>query len=224
VLPHLPHLRLLQLLSPALPVGSYSYSQGLEWAVEQQWISTEGEFERWLSEIIYGPLAQQDLPLLRKLYYACTEGDVSGFDYWSHMAIALRDTAELRAEERARGQAFQRVLVALFDRIGDRYMDGISRTPLAAIAWAAAQWDIEENPLLGAYAHNWLEAYVINGVKIIPLGQTQGQTLLHSLLPALCTAIDQSIIVEDACIGFSTPAIARASCGHESQYTRLYRS
>ena len=179
----LSHLRLLQLLSPMLPVGSYSYSQGFEWAVEQHWITTEYDFERWLSELIEGPLAQQDLPLLRKLFYACINNDLSGFDYWSQMAIALRDTAELRAEERARGEAYLRILQALPGNVGDGYLTGIKRTPLAAIAWAAAQWDIEEQSLLSAYAFNWLEAYIINGVKIIPLGQTQGQTLLHALQP-----------------------------------------
>lgn len=220
----LSNLRLLQLLSPTLPVGSYSYSQGLEWAVEQQWVSTDTEFEQWLNELINGPLAQQDLPMLRKLFYACNEGDVSGFNYWSHMAIALRDTAELRAEERARGDAYLRILAALPDKVDDQYLNGIKRTPLAAIAWAAVQWDIEEQSLLSAYAHNWLEAYIINGVKIIPLGQTQGQILLHSMLPALCSAVDTACDVDDAAIGFSTPAISLASCGHESQYTRIYRS
>ena len=220
----LPSLRLLQLLSPTLPVGSYSYSQGLEWAVEQQWVSTDTELEQWLNELIYGPLALQDLPLLRKLFHACNEDDLSGFNYWSQIAVALRDTAELRAEERARGGAYLRILRALPDRVDDRYLKGIKRTPLAAIAWAAVQWDIKEQSLLCAYAHNWLEAYIINGVKIIPLGQTQGQTLLHSMLPALCSAVDAACDVDDAAIGFSTPAIARASCGHESQYSRIYRS
>ena len=220
----LSHLRLLHLLSPTLPVGSYSYSQGLEWAVEQQWVSTETEFERWLVELIHGPLSQQDLPLLRNLFYTCIKDDVSGFNYWSQMAIALRDTAELRAEERARGDAYLRILAALPDKVDDQYLNGIKRTPLAAIAWAAAQWDIQEQSLLTAFAHNWLEAYIINGVKIIPLGQTQGQTLLHSMLPALCRAVDTACGVDDAAIGFSTPAISLASCGHESQYTRIYRS
>lgn len=217
-------LRLLHLLSPMLPVGSYSYSQGLEWAVESQWVTSKAEFECWLIELISGPLAQQDLPILRKLYFACVNYDVSEFDYWSQMAVALRDTAELRAEERARGDAYLRILVALPDKVDEQYLAGMKRTPLATIAWAAVQWNIKEQSLLGAFAHNWLEAYIVNGVKIIPLGQTQGQTLLHSLLPALCNAVNTACLSNDTDIGFSTPAIAFASCGHESQYTRLYRS
>lgn len=220
----LSHLRLLQLLSPMLPVGSYSYSQGLEWAVEQQWVSSRSDFEQWLVELIAGQLAQQDLPLLRRLFVACSEGDISKFDYWSHMSLALRDTTELRAEERARADAYLRILNALPEPLDAGYLNGIKTTPLAAIAWAAVQWEIEDHALLTAYAHNWLEAYTINGVKIIPLGQSDGQALIHALIPALCSAVDVACAIDDDAIGFSSPAIALASCGHESQYTRLYRS
>ncbi|MFK7853249.1 MAG: urease accessory protein UreF [Granulosicoccus sp.] len=220
----LSHLRLLQLLSPMLPVGSYSYSQGLEWAVEQQWVSSKSDFEQWLVELIAGQLAQQDLPLLRRLFVACSEGDISKFDHWSHMSLALRDTTELRAEERARADAYLRILNALPEPLDARYLNGIKTTPLAAIAWAAVQWEIEDHALLAAYAHNWLEAYTTNGVKIIPLGQSDGQALIHALIPALCSAVDVACAIDDDAVGFSSPAIALASCGHESQYTRLYRS
>ena len=220
----LAHLRLLQLLSPMLPVGSYSYSQGLEWAVEQQWITTDIQFKAWLDELVRGPLAQQDLPLLRKLHSAVVQGDVREFDHWSHMALAMRDTAELRAEELSRAEAYHRVLIALPDRLEALYLPGVKRTPLAAIAWASAHWAIDENALLSAYAHSWLEAYIINGVKIIPLGQTQGQVILHSMSPSLCRAVETASGFEDSEIGFTSPAVSLASCAHETQYTRIYRS
>ena len=75
----LPQLRLLQLLSPVLPVGAYSYSQGLEWAVKQGWIESSPDLDIWLGELINGPLAQQDLPLLRNLYRACADDDIERF-------------------------------------------------------------------------------------------------------------------------------------------------
>jgi len=225
VLPQLlPQLRLLQLLSPVLPVGSYSYSQGLEWAVEKQWINNVSDLDVWLQNLIQGPLTHQELPLLRQLYEASCNTRVDDFDYWSQIVLASRDTAELRAEERSRAKAYLRVLRALPDQANPSYIPGMQRTPLASMGWAASQWNIDLYSLLAAYAHNWLETYIINGVKIIPLGQSDGQQLLHSLLPKIEQAIQHSIEVAEADIGFSTPAVAMASCGHENQYTRIYRS
>ena len=220
----LPQLRLLQLLSPVLPVGAYSYSQGLEWAVKQGWIATLADLDSWLDELIGGPLSQQDLPLLRNLYRACRVSDLNQFDYWSHAAVAFRDTAELRAEERSRADAYLRVLNALSDDVDERYIHGMQQTALAAIASASVGWDIDEMDLLHAYAYNWLDAYIVNGVKIIPLGQSDGQKLLHSKLSDLSMAVTSSLDISDDAIGFSVPSVAMASCGHELQYSRIYRS
>ncbi len=220
----LPQLRLLQLLSPVLPVGAYSYSQGLEWAVEDGWIKTLADFDRWLGELIDGPLAQQELPLLRKLYRTCTADDIERFDYWSHAAIAFRDTAELRAEERSRAGAYLRILDALPINIDKRYRHGMQQTPLATLARAAVTWDIDETSLLHAFSYNWLDAYIVNGVKIIPLGQSDGQVLLHSKLSDLSDAVVASLDTTAEALGYSVPSVAMASCWHEVQYSRIYRS
>ncbi len=224
----LAQLRLMQLLSPVLPVGSYSYSQGLEWAVKQGWVVNREDLDQWLNELIKGSLAQQDLPLLRNLYQAFLNDDVQRISYWSHVAVALRDTAELRAEERARAQAFLRVLEALPDDRPDAkialYKDSLQQTPFAAMAWASVRWEIDELPLLYTFAYNWLDAAIVNGVKIIPLGQSDGQVLLHTKLPALQKAVETSLDVADDAIGFSVPSVSMASCNHEVQYSRIYRS
>ncbi|MBX2840048.1 MAG: urease accessory protein UreF [Gammaproteobacteria bacterium] len=220
----LARLQLLQLLSPQLPIGSYSYSQGLEWAVAEGWIEEASTLRSWLEELIRGPLAQQDLPLLKVLYQTADNADKEAFDYWSQRALAFRDTAELRLEERARAEAYLRVFAALPLPSHSDFTTALSRTPLACVAWAAAQWKIDPADLLPAWAHNWLESSVINGVKIIPLGQSQGQQLLHSLLPAVSEAVEIAQCLDVECIGFSTPALSAASCRHELQHTRIFRS
>lgn len=220
----LANLRLMQLLSPVLPVGAYSYSQGLEWAVNEGWVTSRSDFEQWLNELVCGPLAQQELPLLRNIYRACANNDIQSVTYWCQETLAFRDTAESRAEERARATAYLRVLDALPDEVCDNYRANMQQTPFASIAWASVNWHIEEQALLHAFAYNWLDAYIVNGVKIIPLGQSDGQALLHAMLPKLSEAVDTALGVSNESIGFSVPAVAMASCGHEVQYSRVYRS
>jgi urease accessory protein len=220
----LAHLRLLQLLSPVLPVGSFSYSQGLEWAVQDKWISDEKDFLHWLLEWIDGSLAQQDLPLLIRLYNAANEAENEELDQWSQLVLATRDTKELREEELNRANAYLRVLKGLSMTNENLPIQAFRNSPLASIAWAAAQWSIPLDSLLLSYSHNWLENAVTNGVKLIPLGQTAGQRLIHDISPQILIAVENSKLVGDHEIGFSMPAISMASSAHETQYSRMYRS
>lgn len=218
------HLRLLQFLSPAMPVGAYSYSQGLEWAVSSEWISDEASFEQWTTEQVVSTLAYQELPLLRRLYRAIANRDKASADYWSQMALAVRDTAELRQEERDRAEAYLRVLktVTTIDEFWPQ--DLFLRTPLMSMTWFSVVNRIEEEALILAFAHNWLENSLITGVKIVPLGQSSAQRLLFELAPNLSAAAKTSLGVDDNNVGVSLPALSMASCGHEIQYSRVYRS
>ena len=220
----LAHLRLLQLLSPVLPVGSFSYSQGLEWAVQDQWICDEKGFHQWLLEWIDGSLAQQDLPLLIRLYNAAIEANNEDLYHWSQLVLATRDTKELREEELNRANAYIRVLKGLCLTNEKMPMQAFRNTPLASIAWAAAQWAIPLDSLLLSYTHNWLENAVTNGVKLISLGQTAGQRLIHDVSRQILIAVENSKLVGDHEIGYSMPAISMASSAHETQYSRVYRS
>lgn len=220
----LAHLRLLQLLSPVLPVGTFSYSQGLEWAVHAGWVSDETQFRQWLLEWMDGPMAQQELPLLIRLYRASQAGELDNFAHWSQLLLATRDTHELHQEEIVRANAYLRVLNGLCSAEDNLPVSSLKLTPLASVAWAAATWQIPLSSLLLAYGHNWLENTVTNGVKLIPLGQTVGQQLIHELSPHLIKAIKHSESVLDDDIGFSMPSVSMASSAHESQYSRLYRS
>ena len=98
-------LRLLQIVSPNLPTGAYSYSQGLEWAVEAGWVTDSESFRQWLQEQAHGAMVQQELPLLRLLYEAYQNRDEALAMKLCSTVIALRETTELRDEERQRGRA-----------------------------------------------------------------------------------------------------------------------
>jgi urease accessory protein len=220
----LAQLRLLQLLSPVLPVGSFTYSQGLEWAVDAKWVDGEAPFRQWLVEWIDGPLVHQEWPLLSRLYKASVEDDEDALTEWSRYLLATRDTYELRQEELSRADAYLRVLRSLGIDIKTLPLTALKLTPLAAIAWAAAKWNVPQQSLLISFGHNWLESSVNSGVKIIPLGQSAGQKIIHDLSPTLIDAVALSHRVEDSELGFSMPAVSMASCSHEKQYSRLYRS
>ena len=220
----LPQIKLLQLLSPVSPVGGYSYSQGLEWAVNEGWVNNEESFARWVSELISSTLSEQDLPLLRKLYVSVQENDSSEVRYWSQFSIAVRDTAELRFEERCRAEAILKVLESIEPLNSDCEREYFLNTPLLSMAWFCVKNGIELQALLTAYAYNWLENTVVTGMKIIPLGQSSGQRMLYGFGEELEDAIKQSLNVSDDCIGISLPAVSMASSSHEVQYSRIYRS
>lgn len=220
----LAQLRLLQLLSPVLPVGSFTYSQGLEWAVDANWVDSEAPFRQWLVEWIDGPLVHQELPLLSRLYKASVENDEDAFVEWSQYLLATRDTYELRQEELSRADAYLRVLKSLGVDIETLPLRAIKLTPVASIAWAAVKWNVPHQSLLISFGHNWLESSVNSGVKIIPLGQSAGQKIIHDLSPTLINAVALSKNIKDNELGFSMPAVSMASCSHETQYSRLYRS
>ncbi len=109
----LPLLRLLHLVSPTLPIGAFTYSQGIEWAVEAGWIRTAADVDDWLADQLDTTLARLDLPLLLRLYQAVADADRARFAAWSDLLLAYRETAELRQEERNRGRALADLLVKL---------------------------------------------------------------------------------------------------------------
>ena len=105
-------MRLLHLVSPSLPIGSFTYSQGIEWGVECGWIDSAGTLGEWLEDQLMTAIACLDLPVLLRLYHAAAEGDVTALEDWSQFLLASRETAELRQEEINRGRALADLLVA----------------------------------------------------------------------------------------------------------------
>lgn len=217
-------LRLYQLISPSLPVGGFTYSQGLEWAVEAKWVTDKKSLEDWLSGMLFHSLATLELPVLLRLMQALASRDELTFIRWCNILLASRETAELRKEERQRGAALARLLPNLNIEIPSTLFTAVASTQLAGLALAARTWDIDATKTCGGYTWSWLENIVVTGVKLIPLGQTQGQQLLLTLAEKIPEAVTTALATDDTGVGAATPALAIASSLHENQYTRLFRS
>lgn len=219
----LPLLRLLHLVSPSLPVGSYSYSQGLEWAVEAGWVSDEKSLQAWLQSVLDNSLCPVDVPLLNLLYQAFTEGDEQQVCLLNETVHACRETKELRNEERQRGQALASLLDH-FHLCSREKKDLACRSFVGGYALAAHCWDVPCSDAVLGYLWSWLENQVLSGIKIIPLGQSQGQKILDRLIPLLSGIAEKGKAIPLAEIGGAATALSIGSMLHETQYTRLYRS
>lgn len=217
-------LRLMHLVSPSLPIGSFTYSQGVEWAVENGWISTVDELARWLDHLLYSGVTYLEVPLLRRMYQAIEGEDEASLSHWVDYLNASRETAELLQEEKNRGRALTDLLIALEVPLAAQWKPLLAQNQSAAFALAAVQWQIPLAQAASGFVWSWLENLVLAAVKIIPLGQTQGQQLLHRMTVQLPAVAAQGLRVADAEIGASSPALAIASSLHETQYTRLFRS
>lgn len=215
-------LRLFQLISPSLPVGAFTYSQGLELAVEQGWVDSQTAFEGWLEGQLMQSLATLELPLLDRMLDAIEAENSAELLTLAQHLLAWRETKELRLEESQRGAALARLLPQLEIELDAEQLQACKLTQLAGIAVAAHQWQIERDKLFAGYLWSWLENAVMAGVKLIPLGQTQGQQTLKAMALRVEEAVASAKQVTEP--GSVTPALAIASSRHETQYTRLFRS
>ena len=223
-------LRLLQLSSAALPVGGYSFSQGLEYAIDSGWLKNAEQVAEWLSLQLSESLARVDLPLLLRLHRAALNGDenrsnVTSLSHWNSYTLACRETAELRLTDTAMGAALKRLLDNLeLPCFESGFEESGELSFVTAFAMAAAHWQIEARACCHGYLWSWLENQVAAATKLVPLGQTTAQQLLGQLLQQFPAAIDRALTIADDQIGASLPALAMASCWHETQYSRLFRS
>jgi urease accessory protein len=215
-----PLARLLQLASPALPVGAYSYSQGLEAAVEAGVVRDVASAERWIGDVLAHSLAPMEAPVFLRLCAAWAAGDVAAAQRWNALFLASRETAELRAETVQMGYSLAKLLPQL--GAGEVALDEPSFP--AAFARAVAAWRIDAHDALVAYLWSWTENQVLAAVKALPLGQTDGQRTLSSLGARLDEVARRAALLDDEELGAFAPGLALLSSRHETQYSRLFRS
>jgi urease accessory protein len=203
--------KLLQLASPALPVGAYSYSGGLEAAVEAGVVKDAQSAQAWIGDVLEHSLARMEAPLLFRMMRGedCNEA-----------FLASRETAELRAETVQMGFSLNRLLKDV----------GLPEVPVeepsfpAAFAHAVIQWKVDPADALQAYLWAWAENQVMAAVKAVPLGQTDGQRILLALGERLASIVEKAAAISDEDLGNFAPGLAMLSAKHETQYSRLFRS
>ncbi|HEX5055992.1 MAG TPA: urease accessory UreF family protein [Gammaproteobacteria bacterium] len=217
-------LRLWQLVSPALPVGAYSYSQGMETAVENGWVKTEQCVLHWIKGQLRHMLGALDLPVLLRMHKAWVDGDMRALDYWNSWLLAAREASELHAEDCQMGGSLKKLLPELgIPRARDWPAEDKCSFALM-FALAAAEWEIPGTDAAAGYAWAWCENQVAAAIKLIPLGQTAGQRTLLALADAIPEVAGSASRLQDEDIGQMSPAFAVACALHETQYTRLFRS
>jgi len=224
----LSQLRLFQLISPSLPIGSFTYSQGMEWAIEAQWIKDVNSLSDWVESVLLDSLLWLEFPILKRLFIASVENNSEDFMYWSHYLFASRETTELRQEELNRARALLMVLNKMPDSNSwpelVTWRGALLKSQASNFALAAAYWGVDQKQMLMGYAWSWLENIVTVAIKLIPLGQSDGQSVMYKIAELLPEIIRQSETIVDDDIGASTTALAISSSLHETQYTRLFRS
>lgn len=215
-------LRLWQLISPTLPVGSFAYSQGLEYAVETGWVSNENETSDWINGQIRKTLSTLDVPVMQRIYDAWETGDHKKVIYWNQWLLAAREAKELRDEDIQLGYALHRVLRGLDLELP--ISENVDWCYVTMFAYAAVRWDIAFTDTASGFLWSWSENQVAAAVKLVPLGQTAGQRVLSSALEQIPQAVKLVENMSDEDIGVLSQGLGIASALHETQYSRLFRS
>jgi urease accessory protein len=224
---HLALVRLLQLASPTLPIGAYSYSQGLEAVVTQGLVHDEESAGRWIGELLDTVVATSEAAFLWRLLGAVERSEWSACELWNARFRASRETAELRAETEQMGHSLAKLVLEL-ELLGDAALELLPQlkpiTLPAAFAFVAHGFAVPADAALTGYLWSWLENQVIAAIKIVPLGQVAGQRLLKQLGARVQPAVAIAMTIDDDDVTAFAPGLALASCRHETQYTRLFRS
>ena len=219
--------RLLQLASPTLPVGAYSYSGGLESSIEDGTVTDARTAEAWIRDVLEFSLGSFEAPLLFRMIKALEADDYGQLARWNALFRSGRETAELRTETLQMGHALVTLLKDLpFCSAAEvARLHGVGALTYPAVyAFAAQHMHVERGSALVGYLWSWLENQVMAALKAVPLGQSAGQRMLAGIgaeLPAIAQRATQ--LEDDAMTNFA-PGLAIASSRHETQYSRLFRS
>lgn len=212
--------RLLQLASPALPVGAYTYSQGLEWAVEAGTVRDEPTALAWIGDQLEWNLGRFEAPLLARMMEAWKLGAGDTALALNAQYLASRETAELRAETLQMGHSLRRLVSDLRQDIA------VPPEPTFMSAWSAVAvaWQIEPREALSAWLWNWAENQVMAALKAVPLGQAAGQRILLEIGGHIPAVVERALALDEEQYSNFAPGFAIACARHETQYSRLFRS
>ena len=219
-------LRLQSWLSPSFPNGAYSYSHGLEWAVEAGHISGREELVDWLEADLRFGSGRNEAIFFRDAYRCATEGRGAGLVQLAQLAAAFRGTAEFALESAQQSSACLATLRLVWpDQILNIFSD-LQCPPVAAVVLGArsAREQIPLGVALPAFLHSYVANLVLAGVRLIPLGQTDGQLAIAALerpILTLSAKANRDALDEPGSAGLM---VEFASIAHETQYTRLFRS
>ncbi|MEO7393150.1 MAG: urease accessory UreF family protein [Ramlibacter sp.] len=213
-------LGLIWLASPALPVGGFSYSEGLEAAVESGRVSDEAIAAEWLAHQLHLTLARSDLAVIARAVDAFRAGDVDRVRELDSWILQTRETSELRQQTEQMGRSLGEWM---------RSLDA-SSAPNAnwsypvAFALAASRGSASSRAILLAFSFGWAENMTQSAIKSIPLGQGSGQRILARLAAEIPAAVDNALALDDDGRQAFSPMLAILSAQHETQYSRLFRS
>jgi urease accessory protein len=223
----LPLVRLLQLASPALPIGAYSYSQGLERVIEDGIVRDAASVETWIGDVLDLVMARGEAPIAWRLIILAQHTDWVSFAAWNAWFRASRETAELRAETEQMGGSLSKLAadLDLLDAASREALRALAPVTLpAAYALAARGFAVPARAALTAYVWSWSENQVLAALKLLPLGQTAGQRLLMALGARIPATVTTATKIDDDELSTFAPGLFLASARHETQYTRLFRS
>jgi urease accessory protein len=217
-------LQLIWLASPALPVGGFSYSEGLEAAIDTGHIAPDS-VQDWLCDQLHLALARGDLAALCKAVAALRRGDAPRVQELNAWVLQTRETYELRLQTEQMGRSMMEWLKAQSPDLASlTWLDGQVPTYPIAFALAASRSQASTRDIALAYAFAWAENMVQAAIKAVPLGQTAGQRILQSLAAEIPAAVERAMQTPDSQRQAFTPMLAVLSAQHEAQYSRLFRS
>jgi urease accessory protein len=216
-------LHLLRLVSQGLPVGGFSYSRGLEAAVQAGWVSDEKTARDWILGTLQANVAQLDGALFWRMATALEAGDQERFRSANAWLAAGRESREFQREDKRLGEALLRLLVDL-DVPAARHYQTYDLTYSAAFALAAHHWRVAPRSALQGLMWVYVEGQVTAAIRLVPLGHTAGQRILIEAVDAIEHASARARSISDDDIGNLAPALAMASAWHETQYSRLFQS
>ncbi|MEK9660372.1 MAG: urease accessory protein UreF [Alphaproteobacteria bacterium] len=223
-------LRLMTWLSPSFPVGAFSYSHGIEYAVEAGMVGDVSTLTGWVETILARGAGRVDAALFCRAYRFVAMRDDAALADVVVRADAMRGSAETARESAAQGEAF---LLAMREVWPEPRLDGLAalaaadRRPVAyavAVAAAAAVHNVPRDPALAAFMHAMAANLVSAGVRLVPLGQTDGQRAIAELEPVILATVAEVTARPFDDVGTAAPVVDWASMRHETQYTRLFRS